>query len=394
MRRGAAGLLAVLGMFAAAASAEAQAPAKPATSSKAPAAAKHQSPAAAPAANAAAPGNGQTNALGLAGGDDNNKPVNIEADNGIEWQQNNKVYIARGNAKATRGDNSVTADTLYAYYRDAQQPPTGTNGSGANGSAPPKPAAGATPSSQDQSPLDNGSTQIYRIEADGHVIFSTPTQTAYGDHAIYDVDQALMVVTGKNLKIVTPQDVVTARDSLEWYDQKQIGVARGDAVAVRQGPEVKSIRGDVLTAEVTKPPNEPSKITKVNAHGHVVLVSADQIARGDTGVYNLETGIATLSGHVTLTRGENELRGQYAVVDTNTNVARLLSAPPSEKVTAPPPRVAGLLIPRQQDEAAGTGKPNANQPAAKAGTASPGSKSNSEAAAINPPSLTPPPARP
>jgi lipopolysaccharide export system protein LptA len=279
----------------------------------------------------------QANALGLAGGDNSNKPVNIGAENGIEWQQNNKVYIARGNAKATRGDDTVNADTLYAYYRNAQPQ---------QASAASPQLRGNSPSDQ-QSPFDNGSTQIYRIEAEGHVVFTTPTQTAYGDHAVYDVDQALLVVTGKNLKIVTPQDIITARDSLEWYDQKQIGVARGDAIATRQGPEHKSIRGDVLTAEVTKPENQPSKISKVNAQGHVILVSEDQIARGDSGVYNLETGIATLSGHVSLTRGDNDLRGQYAVVDTNTNVARLLAAPPSAQVTGPRPRVEGLLIPRQ-----------------------------------------------
>jgi lipopolysaccharide export system protein LptA len=295
----------------------------------------------------------QSNSLGLAG-NDNNKPVSIQADNGIEWQQNNKVYIARGNAKATRGDNSVTADTLYAYYRDTRQQPAATAAA---------PALRGNSPAQDQSPFDNGSTQVYRIDADGHVVFATPTQTAYGDHAVYDVDQALLIVTGKNLKIVTPQDVVTARDSLEWYDEKQIGVARGNAIAVRTGPEHKSIRADVLIAEVTKPPDQPSKISKVDAQGHVILVSEDQIARGDSGVYNLDTGIATLSGHVTLTRGDNELSGQYAVVNTNTNVARLLSAPPSAQLTGPHPRVSGLLIPRRQDEAAfeGGGQPKNGQ---------------------------------
>ncbi|HEY3920282.1 MAG TPA: LptA/OstA family protein [Stellaceae bacterium] len=368
MKRGAAGLLAVFVMVAAAAT-HAQAPAK----SPAP---KPPATATAPAAaNAQTPGNTPSSAMGLAG-DDNNKPVNIEADNGIEWQQNNKVYIARGNAKATRGDNSVTADTLYAYYRDVQQPAAAANGSATAAPTPPKPAAASTQAGQNQSPLDNGSTQIYRIEADGHVVFASPTQTAYGDHAIYDVDQALLVLTGKNLKIITPQDIVTSRDSLEWYDQKQIGVARGNAVAVRQGPEAKSIRGDILTADVTKPPDGPSKITKVNAQGHVIVVSADQIARGDTGVYNLDTGIATLSKNVTLTRGGNELRGQYAVVDTNTNVARLLSAPPSAKLTGPPPRVAGLLIPRQEDEAALSGKPAAAQPSANGQSAAKPSPSN------------------
>ena len=45
------------------------------------------------------------------------KPLNIEADNGIEWQQNNRLYIARGNARATRGQATVFADTLMAFYR-------------------------------------------------------------------------------------------------------------------------------------------------------------------------------------------------------------------------------------------------------------------------------------
>lgn len=307
MRRGAAALLAILAIFVLPASARARA---------------------------------QSDALGITG-QQNNQPVNIEADNGIEWQQNDKVYIARGHAKATRGDDSVTADTLYAFYRD------GARGAAAAGAAK---LRGTSPKA-DRNPFDAGSTEVYRIEADGHVVFTTPSQTAYGDHAIYDVDRGLLVVTGKHLKIVTPQDIITARNSFEWYDRRQLGVARGDATAVRRGPELKSIRADVLMVEVTKPPNGPSKISKLDAHGHVVVVSGDQIARGDSGVYDIETGIATLSGNVTLTRGENELRGQYAVVDMKTNVARILSAPPVAGARRAQTRVEGLLIPRQSGEA-------------------------------------------
>jgi lipopolysaccharide export system protein LptA len=181
-------------------------------------------------------------------------------------------------------------------------------------------------------------------------MFATPTQTAYGDHAIYDVDRTVLILTGKHLKIVTPQDTITARDSFEWYDQKQIGVARGDAIAVRTGPTKKTIRADILIAEITKPQNEAAHINKIDAHGHVVLTSQDQVAQADAAVYNLTSGIATLSGHVTLTRGDNVLRGQYAVVDTNRNVARLLSAPPSAKLTGPRQRVEGLLIPNDRNK--------------------------------------------
>jgi lipopolysaccharide export system protein LptA len=287
---------------------------------------------------AVTPAQSQNFGLGLTT-QDNNKPITIEADQGIEWQQNNRVYIARGHAKATRGQATVFGDVLVAYYRPIGHPGAGT-------SAPP-PAHNASAGSSD--PIGGNSTEIYRLEATGNVRIATETQTVYGDHAVYDVDRTLLVVTGKKLRLETPRDTLTARDSLEWYDDKQLAVARGDAVAIREG---KRLKADVLTATVTRLPNESSHISRVDAQGNVLVSSQDQIARGDAGVYNVDTGIATLTGRVTLTRADNELRGQYAVVDLNNNVSRILSAPPSAQLTqGKPARVQGLLIPRQKPTA-------------------------------------------
>lgn len=274
---------------------------------------------------------------------DNGSPIDIQAEQGIEWQQANRVYIARGHARATRGQATVFADTLMAYYR-----PVAEEGDGKS-TAPAENAAAKKPDSNASDPIGGNSTEIYRLEAIGNVRIATETQTVYGDHAVYDVDQALLVVTGKRLRLETPSDTLTARDSLEWYDNKQLAVARGDAIAVREG---KQLRGDVLTAEVVKGPNESSHVSRIDAQGNVLVSSQDQIARGDAGVYNADTGIATLTGRVTLTRADNELRGQYAVVDLNNNVSRLLSAPPSAQLTEErPPRVHGLLVPRQKPTA-------------------------------------------
>ena len=275
--------------------------------------------------------------------EDNGKPINIEAEQGIEWQQANRVYIARGHAKATRGQATVFADTLMAYYR-----PVVKEGDGKS-TAPADKSASAKKGDKASDPVGGSSTEIFRLEAIGNVRIATETQTVYGDNAVYDVDKALLVVTGKRLRLETPRDTVTARDSLEWYDNKQLAVARGDAVAVREG---KQLRGDVMTAEVTKGQNESSHISRIDAQGNVLVSSQDQIARGDAGVYNVDTGIATLTGRVTLTRADNELRGQYAVVDLNNNVSRLLSAPPSAQLTQErPSRVQGLLVPRQKPAA-------------------------------------------
>jgi lipopolysaccharide export system protein LptA len=252
---------------------------------------------------------------GTAHADDQGKPINIEAQLGIEWQQDNRVYIARGNVKATRGQGTLYCDTLYAFYRPVKPAPAGAKPAGKSGNP---------------DPTDEGATEVYRLEADGHVRLVTDTHTVYGDHVVYDIDRAVAVITGKALKLVTATDVVTARDSFEWYDRDQLAVARGDAVATRKD---RNIRADVLTAIVEKPQNgKPSHISRVNADGHVQVATVDQIARGDVGVYNADTDIATLTGNVTLTKGDTELKGEYAVVDLNRNIGHVQSTAPNEKV--------------------------------------------------------------
>jgi lipopolysaccharide export system protein LptA len=84
-----------------------------------------------------------------------------------------------------------------------------------------------------------------------------------------------------------------------------------------------------------------SRIRRIDAQGHVVVVTATDIGRGDYGVYNAQTGIATLLGNVTVTRGQDAVKGQYAVMDLNTNISRMMTV--AAKPGTPPPRVEGLF---------------------------------------------------
>jgi lipopolysaccharide export system protein LptA len=306
------------------------------------------------------------------------RPIEVSADHGIEWQQDAQVYIARGNAMAKRGATEIHADTLTAHYRPIKAAGgkvtagKATGGKGTDGKGSGDKEAG-------------GETEIYRLDADGHVTIKGERQTVVGDQAVYDVDQQIGIVTGNALKMTTATDMVTARDSLEWYDQKQIAVARGDAVAVR---DVKVIRADVLTAHMTKDKPQPgagkpdkavpaaaqakprnaamplgdtdesSKISRVDAQGHVLVSTQTDVGRGDYGVYNADSGIATLLGNVTVTRGPNTVRGEYAVMDLNNNVSRMMAAP--AKPGAAPTRVEGLFV--RQDQAAPAGTPGGGAP--------------------------------
>jgi len=226
----------------------------------------------------------QAQGIGLPG-QSRNTPLEINADEGIEWQQKTQAYIARGNARAAQGDVAVHADTLTAYYREKQ----------------------------------GGGTTIWRIDAENRVRIVSPTQRAFGDKGIYDVDNGILVLTG-NVRMETDTDRITARDSLEYWEKRNLAVARGNAVAERGE---NKLRADVLTAHFVKDAEGKSRVKQVDAFDNIVITTPDEIVRSDRAVYDVETGIAKLTGSVKITRGTNQLNGEYAEVNLNTGVSRL-----------------------------------------------------------------------
>jgi lipopolysaccharide export system protein LptA len=260
-------------------------------------------------------------------------PIAITATDGIEWRQQQREVIARGNAKAVRQNVTVTADQLTAFYRPK------------NGASPPA----QTVSAADP---DAGGNEIYRVQAEGHVRIFTPTDEVLGDRAVYDMDQAVLVVTGHALRLTTPKEVLTARDTLEYWSQKHMAVARGDAVVVTN--DGRRLRADTLVAytadssaapvqnsgtQTPRQANEDAsgKLQKVDAFGNVVVRTVTDTAIGDRAVYVPDTGIARLAGNVRITRGQNQLNGSEAEVNMKTGIAQLVSGSRQ--------RVHGMVVP-------------------------------------------------
>ena len=282
-------------------------------------------------------------------------PVEVTSDNGMEWRQNQQVIIASGNAKAVRGNVTVTADQLLAYYR--KKAPAAAPG--AQPSSAPAPAA-ASATAPAGSP-DTGNNEIYRLEAKGNVHIFTPTDQAFADHAVYDIDQAVLVMTGHDLHIVTPNQTMSARDSMEYYSQKHMSVGRGDAVV--NTTDGRRLRADVLVAYTEDPNAAPGapvqkvaataappakagadpladasgKLKRVDAFGHVEVRTATEIIHADKGVYIPDTGIARLAGNVHITRGQNQLNGDEAVTNLKTGISTVSRTPGK--------RVEGLVVP-------------------------------------------------
>ena len=273
-------------------------------------------------------------------------PIEVTARDGIEWRQNDQLVIARGAARAVRGGVTIDADMLLARYR---------------------PRGGAPAETRPASEGPSGASEIWRLEAEGNVVITTATDRAEGERAIYDLDQAVMVLTGRNLRLTSPDNVLTARDSVEYWPQRRMAVARGDALVVTK--DDRRVRADVLVAyfrdaptEATSAPRPPaagrataaspgegSNLEKVEAYGRVEIRTAEEVVRGDSGVYTPPNGLARLLGNVRIVRGDNTLTGQEAIVNMQTGISRLVATPGD--------RVRGLIVPGEGQNLPATGAP-------------------------------------
>src|SRR3546814_16699855 len=65
------------------------------------------------------------------------------------------------------------------------------------------------------------------------------------------------------------------------------------------------------------------EILRIDADGGVQVRSPSETARGDYGIYDLNSRIITLIGSVSLNRGDKQVSGQRLVVDLNTGRSTL-----------------------------------------------------------------------
>jgi lipopolysaccharide export system protein LptA len=244
-------------------------------------------------------------------------PIEITANEGIEWFRDAKQYRARGAATATRGALQVTADTLIAYYRGGE---------------------------------DGERQVIFRLDAVGDVTITSPDGIAYGDKGVYHVEKQVAVLVGTDLRLITDNATITAQESLEYWEARSLAVARGDALVTREDQRVKA---GVLTAFIISAaeraqaaPSETGddnplgggEVNRIDATGGVHVSTKTEIVTGREGIYDVANERITLCGKVKITRGDNQLNGECAIVNMKTGRSRL-----EGRGT----KVEGLILPTQ-----------------------------------------------
>lgn len=228
-------------------------------------------------------------------------PIEISAGDGLEWRRAEKVLVAVGGVVLTRGTTKMESDSLNAWYRDSQ----------------------------------NGKDQeVYRIDAAGTVRLTSEGAKGFGETAAYDLDQGVFVLSGGKPRFEAEQLIVTATQNLEYWQLKQLAVARGGAEA-RNGD--RKIRADIISAYVESTDGGKMELNRIEAIGDVRITTPDESASGDEAVYDARTGLATLCGNVEVRRGPSVLKGKCAEVNLNTGVSRLIGGGGSVEGLVQPP---------------------------------------------------------
>ncbi len=259
-------------------------------------------------------------------------PVIIEAEESVVCDELARKCVAKGLAKAQKGINTVYGDLLTVYFSEERD--------------------------------------ITSMTADGHVRMETPTEKAYGEHAHYDVALDRVLLTGGNLKIVTPKETLTARDSIEYWHSKNQGIARGHAVA--QFPEKEEvIEADTLIAyfkpssEGIEEKREKLALDRVEAEGNILASGPKGIVTGDRGVYSSQTEIVEVYDNVTLTQGQNVIKGGYGQFDFKRNVAEVFPQPPHLSQKEGNKRISGIIFSKDAEKAQDKRSPSNTKPSLK-----------------------------
>jgi lipopolysaccharide export system protein LptA len=113
-------------------------------------------------------------------------PIDVTADE-LEMLDSQKTAVWRGNVEALQGQNRLLSDVLHVYFSGG-------------GSA-------STPAGAGEQGLGKNWGDVQRMVAEGKVFFLSPTQTARGDRAVYEVLPDTITMTG-DVVVVQGENVV------------------------------------------------------------------------------------------------------------------------------------------------------------------------------------------
>lgn len=222
-------------------------------------------------------------------------PIQIDASEGIECDQEKQKCIAKGDIMALQGDTHLTCDQLVAYFKKDVE----------------------------------GKQSIYQLEAIGHVhIWSTEEpREVFADYGHYDVDKQFVTLRGEKITLNADKSVLSTSGTAT-FDQKSL-IAKTNARSFLS-QEDRTVQADTLEAHFKENKQGETVLSFVRGDGSVVVSTPQDIITGDKGDYNAETEVAHMYNNITITRQDTQITGDKGEFNLKTGQSKMLSFPESQ----------------------------------------------------------------
>jgi len=240
--------------------------------------------------------------------DKSSSPIEISAEESLEWLQEKKQYVANGSVIVTQDEMTLTADKLVADYDDNQ----------------------------------GGSLNITFLTATGNVVLKNLDNTATGNKVTYNLESEEVVLIGNTPTLITPEQTISASEKLTYNMKLGTAQAIGNAKIVTPKETLEAHKITAILSKKTD--NKKQELTSAQATGGVKITTKDEIITGASANYYAEKNTADVKGNVKIIRGLNTLEGDHAIVNLTTNVSRMFG---NEKTGE---RVKGVFFPKSKSE--------------------------------------------
>ena len=209
----------------------------------------------------------------------------VEADQSIEYYEKQKIYVASGNAKASKGKFSINAQKITAFMSKTK------------------------------------SSSLTHIEANGDVIIMDQYTTAKSSFATYNFKNKFIILKGNNQSIESRKFRLLSKNFISFDDINKIANSEGDVKLFLSGPI--SITAKRVDANFDKINNN---LISANAKGNVKIKTKSETISSNSAKYNSSTDIISLKGNVIIKRDRGILTGEKGYMNLKTRKSKIVSS--------------------------------------------------------------------
>ena len=223
----------------------------------------------------------------------------VEADKSIEYFEKQKIYVASGNVKASRGNFLVNADNITAFMGKTRN------------------------------------SDIKYIEATGDVIIINQNNIAKSNFARYNFKEKIIILKGNTQSIEAKDFKLQSKKFISFDDIQKIATSEGDVKLVLSGPI--SIFSKTINAKFDRINNN---LISASAQGNVKIETKSETITCNSAKYNNKTNLISLEGNVIIKRDKSILTGEKGYMNLKSRKSKIESGKSK--------RVKGIFSPIQK----------------------------------------------